>query len=213
MNQKEKQEFADKFIEVFLSQGFGSLPKSEIDLLVFHLLTKSAEYKNKSNYEFSTLLRITESKVKSLRLNSALKYEDINSKAILSKIVLRFTNSEQFAEFEGGKVELSLENPIEKRELENFLKVRGHHAEYALNTEVLRISPVRLFELIVENLEKPTESFNQIVQEIIQDAELKRDLTKGALTLGQKFTLFRRAAFNPGTLRSLIEAAAAGLPA
>ncbi len=38
MNRSEKEKFAETFVEKYLTQGFGSLPKSEIDLLVFHLL-------------------------------------------------------------------------------------------------------------------------------------------------------------------------------
>jgi len=211
MNEQEKHEFAEQFVERYLAQGFGSLPKSEIDLLVFHLLTKTHAYRGKSNYEISSLLKIPESRVKTLRMNSALKYEDINSKSVLSRIIQRFVESEQFAEFEGGKVELSLEDPIEKRELENFLKVRGHHAEYTLNSEVLRISTVRLFELIVENLEAPRDRFNEIVQANIGDAAKAIELTEGALTLGQKFTRLRKEALSANTMRSLIGAAAGGL--
>lgn len=212
MNQREKQEFAEKFVELYLGRGFGSLPKSEIDLYVFYLLTKTREYADKSNYEISTLLKIPESRVKALKLNSTLKFgEAINSKAVLSRTVQRFVDSEQFAEFGTGKVELSLEDPIEKRELENFLKIRGYHAEYALNSEVLRISPVRLFELIIENLEDPQARFNEIVQANIEDVEKAREIAEGALTLGQKFTRLRRETFSADTMRSLIGAAAGAL--
>ena len=211
MNNREKQDFAEKFVGVYLSQGFGSLPKSEIDLLVFHLLTQTRDYKGKSNYDLSTLFKVTQSRIKSFRINSALKYEEIDSKAILSRIVERLTNSEQFAEFSGGKVELSLEDPVEKRELENFLKIRGYHAEYNLNTEVLKISTVRLFELIVENLENPNDRFNEIVQANIEDAEVARELAEDALTLGQKFTRLRRETFSVDTMRALIGAAAGAL--
>lgn len=211
MNQREKQEFAEKFTEVYLAQGFGSLPKSEIDLLVFHLLSKTRDFEGKANYQVSTMLKIPEARVKTLRMNSALKYDKINSRAVLSQIIQRFVESEQFTEFQDGKFELSLEDPIEKRELENFLKKRGHHAEYALNTEVLKISPVRLFELIVENLEHPRERFNEIVQANIGDAEATRILTEEALTLGQKFTRLRREALNADTMKSLVGAAAGAL--
>ncbi|MDH7943458.1 hypothetical protein QGM61_06465 [Pseudohongiella sp. SYSU M77423] len=211
MNQKDKQEFTETFLDIYLSHGLGSLPKSEIDLLVFYLLTQTSEYKNKSNYELSSLFKVPESRIKSLRLSSALKYEEINSKAVLSRIVLRFIQSEQFAEYEDGKMELSLEDPIEKRELENFLKCRGHHAEYALNSEVLRISPVRLFELIIENLENPKSEFNSIIRASIQDADIAEELTGQALTLGQKFARFRKHAISASTIRTLIEAAANAL--
>ena len=104
MNNDEKIYFVDKFLEVYLSNGLGSLPKSEIDTLVFHLLMSSTEFRGKSNYELASQFKIPESRIRTLRLNSALKYEEINSKAVLSRIVERLVNSEQFTEFESGKI-------------------------------------------------------------------------------------------------------------
>lgn len=211
MTPVEKQKFVDDFLSRYLALGFGGMPKAEIDLLIFHLLTGTSEYQNKSNYELSTLLQIPETRIKTFRLNSALKYRMINSKEILSKIVQRFINSEQFTTLESQKFEISLEDPIEKRELENFLKARGHHAEYTLNTEVLRISPVRLFELIVENTPNPKEKFNQLVQQHIDEtAELEKVLDD-SLTLYQKFSNFRKQHINMETISSLISSAALAL--
>ena len=114
MTRAEKQRFAEEFLSRYLAHGFSSIPKSEIDLLVFHLLSETTDYREKSNYELATMLQIPESRIKTLRLNSALKYREINSKAILSRVVQRFVASEQFASFESGKVEISLEDPIER---------------------------------------------------------------------------------------------------
>jgi hypothetical protein len=208
---KEQQVFAEGFISRYLASGFGSLPKSEIDLLVFHLLCEGKDYRGKSNYELGSLLRIPEAKVKSLRLNSTLKYGNINSKAILGKVVLRFISSEQYAEFSSGKVELSLEDPIEKREIENFLKVRGFHAEYQLNTEVLKISPTRLFELIIENVENPEAEFNQIVQKHLSETQGVASLINKSLSLKQKFKKLREQGLDAEVLKALVGAAASAL--
>ena len=211
MTPEEKQTLSDEFIPRYLAHGFGSMPKSEIDLLIFHLLCQTSEYEGKSNYELATLLKIPESRVKSMRLNSALKYKEINSKDVLGTVVSRFTESEQYAEFSTGKVELSLEDPIEKREIENFLKIRGYHAEYTLNTEVLRISPIRLFELIIENVENPKQEFNQIVQAHMAEANNLADLIDNALTLKQKFRKLREQVFDAAMLKALVGAAAGAL--
>lgn len=204
MNSQEHKEFSKYFIEKYLAYGFGSMPKSEIDLLVFHLLTQTNDYKNKSNYELASLFKIPESRIKTLRLNSALKYKEINSKAILGKIVDRLVHSEQFASFEAGKIEISLEDPIEKRELENFLKKQGHHAEYTLNSELLRIQPIRLFELILDNIDNANAEFNTLVQTHINEQDKVNELVNNALTLKQKFGKLRKQALNADTLRALL---------
>lgn len=207
LTEEEQKEFGDFFVTQYLLNGFGSLPKSEVDLIVFHQLINSAACKGKSNYKLAGLLKIPESRIKTLRLNSALKYATINSKAILGRVVIRLTSSEQFASFESGKIEVSLEDPIEKRELENFLKERGHHAEYQLNSELLRIEPVRLFELIVENIGRPEDEFNNLVQAHLEDQAKAKELANNALTLKQKFAGLRKEALSANTVRALLGAA------
>ena len=187
------------------------MPKSEIDLLIFHLLTHTSEYRGKTNYELAGLLKVPESRIKTLRLNSALKHKNINSKAILGEVVIRFTQSEQFAVFDSGKVELSLEDPIEKRELENFLKARSYHAEYTLNSEVLKISTFRLFELIIENVDNANEEFNRIIQVHLEEAHDVNELIDDALTLKQKFRKLRGKVRDASMLKTLVGAAAGAL--
>ena len=55
MTPQEKQKFLDEFQPKYLASGFGSMPKSEIDLLIFHLLTHTREYRGKTNYELAWL--------------------------------------------------------------------------------------------------------------------------------------------------------------
>lgn len=52
--------------------GLGALPKREIDLFIFNNLMEMTAYKGKSNYELAELLKIPESIIKALKLNSAL---------------------------------------------------------------------------------------------------------------------------------------------
>jgi hypothetical protein len=96
---------------------------------------------------------------------------------------------------------------VEKRELENFLKSRGHHAEYQLNSELLRIQPVRLFELIFENIDNPVDEFNTLVQAHLEDQTKAEELANNALTLKQKFAGLRKEALSANTIRALLGAA------
>ncbi len=208
MTPDEKEKFATKFLKVYLAAGFGSLPKREIDLIVFHHLCQSRDFRRKTNYELASLLKIPESRIKALRLASALKYAQINSKAILGRIVLRLSEGHQFANIENGKLEISIEDPIEQRELENFLKGKGHFAEYTFNSEVLRIAPIRLFELIVENMERPNEEFNNLVQQHIDDRAASERILDGAPTLKQKLSRLRKETMSANTLTALLSGAA-----
>jgi hypothetical protein len=201
---KEKENFADGFLKLYLSMGLGSLPKREIDLYVFHRLINSSEYRGKSNYELANAFGVPESRIKTLRLNAALRHEDINPHAVLSRIVERLVHSEQFASLTEGKIEISLEDPIEKRELENFLKSKGHFAEYTLNSEVLKITPIRLLELIMEHVENANAEFDQIVRTHITDRGMSARILSNAPSLKQKLDKLRAENLNIDTLKTLI---------
>jgi hypothetical protein len=172
MTRDEKESLATTLVRLYLNAGFGAPSKREVDLLLFHHITQARENRKKSNYELAALLKLPESRIKSYRLASALKYRDINTKAILGDVILRLAKGIQSAALEAGKFELSLEDPIERRELENYLKSKGYFAEYTFNSEVVRIAPVRLFELIVENMENAEDTFNELVRRHINESAL-----------------------------------------
>ena len=208
MTRDEKEKLAADIVRLYLETGFGAPSKRELDLLIFHHLTQAREHRGKSNYELSALLKVPESRVKTYRLASALKYQSINTRAILGAVIIRLSRGQQFTAIENGKIEISLEDPVERRELENFLKSRGHFAEYTFNAEVLRIAPVRLFELIVDNMEKADEQFNTLIRRHLDDAEASERILEGAPTLRQKFARLRKETMTANTLVALVGGAA-----
>jgi hypothetical protein len=200
----EKEQFASTLLTLYAESGFGSPSKREVDLLIFHHVTQARENRGKTNYQLATLLKIPESRVKSFRLASGLKYQLLDSKAILRNIVIRLMRAQQFSAIDNGKLEISLEDPVEKRELENFLKSKGHFADYTFNAEVLRIEPIRLFELIVENMENAEDRFNVAVRQSIDDQAASDRILEGAPTLRQKFARLRKETMTAGTLGALL---------
>lgn len=183
---EQKKAFGEKFVERYLAHGFGSMTKAEVDILVFHLLSDSEKIKDKSNYHVANLLQIAESKVKSLRLSAALKYEQANHKEVLLKIVSRITSEMENPEFVSGQIRITIENPVEKRELEHAIKSVGRNIEHGLNKEILHISPIALFELVVSNLENPEKEFENIIQAQIKDKDKQNKIINNALTFRQK---------------------------
>ena len=205
MTPAEKIEFFDKFIDIYLKMGFGGASKREIDLFVFHHLTIGSGYKSKSNYELANSLRIPESKIKQLKLHAGLKYIPINSKVILGELVMRITNTHQFKGLKDGEqIEISLEDPMEKRELENFLKLNDDHAEYTLNGEVLKISPIQLFRLLAENLDNPERQFTKLIQDSAIDQKARQKIISKGLSLKQKLDRLREEHLNIENIKSLI---------
>lgn len=211
MKKKEYGAFGQAFLDAFLDRGFGALPKRELELLVFDLLCQTTEYRGKSNYEISNLLKIPESRVKTLRLASALKYRHLRPEAVLAGVVARLTAHGQVPEIANGKIEISLEDPVEHREMVHFLKGLGQHAEYTFNSEVVRVSPSALFELMMNHVESPIAEFDSVVQQCVTDADTAAALLKSADSFKTKFKRFRDANLTPEVVATFLVAAAPAL--
>ncbi|MBT5912608.1 MAG: hypothetical protein HOH59_07370 [Rhodospirillaceae bacterium] len=186
LTEDQKTSFGLEFVTKYLAGGFGAMTKSEMDILIYHLISESEDLKNKSNYEIANKLLIPESKVKSLQLNAALKYKQANHKAVLANIVSRITAEMNKPEFESGIVTITIENPVEQRELEHALKSEGRNIEYGLNKELFKIKPIALFELVASNFENREAEFKAIVQAEIKDKKKQKAILNNALTFPQK---------------------------
>lgn len=151
------------------SRGLGAISKKDYELLVFHHILKSKDFNNKWNYELANRLKVTESKVKSLRLESSIRHEYVNHKKVLGNIVGKIIDEINKPDFVGIEVFISLENPVERREFEYAIKLTNHAIEYGINKEILKIKASALFEIILANVEKPEETFKKIVRTNIQD--------------------------------------------
>ena len=211
LTEAQYKEFGEKFVERFLAHGFGAMTKTEIDILVYHLLSESSEIKNQSNYHVANKLQIPEAKVKTLRLNAALKYKPANHKAVLANIVTRVTDEMAKPEFEGGRVTITIENPVEQRELEHAIKSAGRNIEYGLNKELLKITPIALFELVVANLENPETEFEAIIQAQVSDKEIQDKIIDSTLTFRQKLNKVGEEISEKSGLISLLGAAGGAL--
>jgi hypothetical protein len=167
-------------------RGLGAIGKKDYEVLLFHHLENSTGLQSKSNYELSNRLKITEARVKTLRLEASLRYQPSNHKAILGRIVQRLIDDVQRPEFKGGSVWLTLENPVERRELEHAAKVAKHSLEYGRNRELIEISPLALFDIIIMNVDSPESHLKDIVRRHIQAQDDQRKILDATLTIRER---------------------------
>lgn len=204
LNSKQYENFGKTFLEKYLANGFGTLPKREIDVLVFHLISEAAEIKGKSNYEVANKLKVTESKIKSLKLEASLKHNQPKHKDIIKEIVTQLTNEIKKLEFADGYVTLSLEDPVYKREFEYAIKNVGYYVEYGFNNEILKIKPLQLLEVILNNIENGEQEFIKLVKAHIKEAEKQNEIISKALSFKQKLSKFGKELNNNSGLLGLV---------
>lgn len=149
---KEK-EILDEFLDHFLDRGLGSVTKSETDIYLFHILQKYERKKGLvlSNFEWSTLLKISERKIKNLRLEVGIRYDSDDDQDDWKSWV-SFLNliTDGYLEFSGtSKVILTIENPYLLRFLEgNLKKMRLASTDYSFNSERVTFSISSLEKLL-----------------------------------------------------------------
>lgn len=121
-------------IQDYINRGFGSMTKNDFEVWIFGKLLQMQEYKGKSNYELSILLRIPETKVKRLRYESALKNvkPDTNYKdevyKLLDKAQLRVKDR---------KIVFQVEDVMIKSYISSILKQNGRMLDSSFNPELI----------------------------------------------------------------------------
>ena len=180
------ENFGKEFLEHYLSGSFGSMSKSETEILIFHLLSKHFEIS--SNYEISNFLKISETKVKNLTLNAHLRYGQSN-KDILKKIMLRICDTLDVNFDENiGEIKFSVENPVEKRELVNEIKKLGSYADFSFNNEILKIK-INFFLKLLNRL-VGEDNFKKVFQKYLKEKTIQNDALYSSLTTCQKVMKF-----------------------
>ena len=186
-NTKSK-EFLEYFLQFYLQNGFQSLSKKDIDLLLFYLMEEYNIFNGKDNYQKAKQLKITPTKLKSLQLESYMRWGKQTQKEILLKLFTRIFSQEniksitreQENKLEKGYIPLMIENPVEKLELERILKENNSIVDYNLNKEVI---DVKLHTLILisyltnDNKEKLLKELNKFSQQhSLKELVTKKDI-------------------------------------
>jgi len=146
-----KNTFTDEFIKEFSRYAFGSMSKKEMELLIFKLILKDRnELINYNKFELSKLLKIPESKVKTLYNEMQLREDVIfGEEWFVSELkkslkILKLENS-------SGKIVLQLENPLFKSMFENLMRQDGVIVDYSFNKDIIKIDG-KAFEIILKKV-------------------------------------------------------------
>lgn len=178
------ENFGKEFLEHYLSGSFGSMSKSETEILIFHLLSKHFEIS--SNYEISNLLKMSETKVKNLTLNAHLRYPRQSGDEIVRETLVDIAKKfSAIYDEQNGEVKIHIQSSVQKREMINAINKLGSFADYGLNNEILKIRINTLFSLFEKFLDK--EKFKDTVQIYLKDKKLNEKQFFDALNNSQRF--------------------------
>lgn len=205
---QEAQALGEALSQLVEERGLGAISKKDYELLIFHHLANGAALRQDGNYHLANKLKVTETKIKSLRLESSIRHSPANHKAVLGHIVHRIISELSKPDFSGNEVSITLENPVERREFEHAIKRSQHKVEYGINREILKITPLALFEIIVANVDNAEGRFKEIVQACIQTKSRQQEILSKTLTLRQKINKLGEEVSGSGGAVAMLTAAA-----
>jgi hypothetical protein len=165
MNETQKAAFFDVFWKSWSANGFGTLGKKDTDLLIFACLRHAFGPDGPAtNYDWAKLLRLTPSKVKSMRLEAHLRFGHLfgENSANDAKAFLKNFSKFQTIDLEGmetsgevGAVTVSfvIEDPVVQMDVENSLKAIGSYLDFKRNREVVTLRLTDFLKIVSGDVE------------------------------------------------------------
>ena len=175
-------EFLKDFFQNYFAFGFGSLSKHDLDLLIYYLIENHSNlFEGKSEYELSSILKLTESKLKKIQIESYLKYNSVSPKENLKKITKKINKSEIKPELEGDKIRFLIDCPVLKRDFEYAITSLGYIVDYSFNKNILSLRLSSFFEVINSNNSKEEKELKEKIISCFKvqrenDADIEREL-------------------------------------
>jgi hypothetical protein len=137
MQLKRPKTFADDFINVYLQNGFGMMNKSELEILIFHLLRNDDFCNQKSIFGISRVLHIPESKVRKLIYEADLRYGDISDSYVRDEF-FACLNKAHFQTI-NNKIEFPLDDKLVRSAIDDKLRSMGYFSDTSHNRDVFSI--------------------------------------------------------------------------
>jgi hypothetical protein len=190
-------DFATAFLQGFLKDGFGAASKRSTELHIFHLLDSYGKIGDLDNTKLSHLLQITETRVKSYRYESKLKFPPQEDKYVERRILWSLAKSE----FDGDakRIKFIVEDPYVRNALAAESKRLGGVPDSSFNREIVSLRTGQLLALISGLFgEKISNQFAKDFDELNkEDSKIKFS------ELRKKFVLGAAGALGGATVKSL----------
>ena len=125
-------------IEDYIKKGFGSMTKNDFEVWIFGQWLAGSNNKQKSNYEISRELRIPETKVKRLRYEVDLQYQETSDEEKKAQIITLLEKAQ--LKPNGQQIQFNVENPVLRKYMDHLLKQAGYFADTSFSSEVVSLT-------------------------------------------------------------------------
>ena len=176
------ERFAAGFSQAYFGRAMGSLPKSEIDLLVFGLLVEHGVVDaSGSIFGIARALNITPAKARGLLFQYQLRFVD---EAAANALVLKTLAVAKYA-VDDKRLSFGIESPLARAAIDGRLKEQGVFADISLSGDILRVPLAQFAEFIT--ILMGADKARELEQALKKDGHLKDTSLQGWLsTYGTK---------------------------
>ena len=161
--EKEALEF---ILENAFNSGFGTLNKSELDLILFSAILKYSDQKLNSDFELSKYLQITQQRVRNLKEKASVKYLSFSREEAINT----FVDKVQYSKVNDIFFDIPIYDIRVKNELEAILEENNILLHTQLNEKIfrIRIDDFLEFCIIIESESNPDTSVKEVEKNIIK---------------------------------------------
>lgn len=165
---EEKERAFDRIAERYYHQNFGTVSKTDFEILLFaiyidHCIDKNIPF---DDYTLSKVFGISQSRIRTLRVSKELKYpseDDLKWQNI-------FADSIKYARYDDVKklVKMTISDPNVMNELRHFIEQNGWYDEYQLNPKLFQCRSDIFIELCQKLEGGKIERFDDATKEKIE---------------------------------------------
>jgi hypothetical protein len=151
MQLNDPTKFAVQFLERFMANGFATLPKREVEILVMHLLLQDGIFGNDpediDHHMLSLQLKLPESRIRSLMYEVELKY---GQQPDPIEGIIGLIEKGRY-EIAGTKVKFSVHSPLLKQYLEYEIRQLDGVSDGSFGKHIVTLE-LNTFQLLLEHL-------------------------------------------------------------
>lgn len=169
---KIKEDFYDDLMTELSKYPFGSMPKRDLECLLFYLLNKHDLIEGKCNRDKSYCLGLTSARLNSFYIDSNAKFGKKGNEVESVMKILEKLKNETDVSYEDGYFIFSEENPVLREDFIQAMKDKGFYTDTSHNKEIIKVKAIALLAFltgssdvsVINDLVQRTEFNNQILK-------------------------------------------------
>lgn len=183
-SEKRKAKLFDQISGKYFDKNFGTMTKSEFELLLFNMLLEYLRDKKPndlSDYSISKVLGISQTRVRNLKQRAELVYPRKDFEDVWKEYFKKYI---QYARYDDktGLVKVNIPDVTVITELRNFMEENKWYDEYQLNPKLFQC-PVEIFLELCQKMDDKEIRLNETQIKNIDKIKKKSNLDDKAIDL------------------------------